>query len=230
MTNEDKPKIKITKNGPYLVSGNVPLSEETADADAEGYPEKWMETKKFKDQTEYLLCRCGQSKNKPYCDSSHLRVGFNGKENAGFKTYNELAKKFAGPELDLLDAKKLCSIARFCTRAAGTWNLTMYSDNEEARNLAIEQAGNCPSGRLVIYDKKTGQPIEPKLAPSIAITQDPTAKVSGPIWARGGIEMESADGRGYEKRNRVTLCRCGHSKNKPFCDGSHVDIGFNDKS
>jgi CDGSH-type Zn-finger protein len=45
---------------------------------------------------------------------------------------------------------------------------------------------------------------------------------------RGGIEVHSADGRVYELRNRVALCRCGASGNKPFCDGSHVATGFND--
>jgi CDGSH-type Zn-finger protein len=38
---------------------------------------------------------------------------------------------------------------------------------------------------------------------------------------RGGITIESADGVPYEVRNRVTLCRCGRSDNKPFCDASH---------
>ena len=52
--------------------------------------------------------------------------------------------------------------------------------------------------------------------------------MSGPIWVRGGITVESADGREYEVRNRVTLCRCGQSSNKPFCDGSHVECSFHD--
>jgi CDGSH-type Zn-finger protein len=52
--------------------------------------------------------------------------------------------------------------------------------------------------------------------------------VSGPIWVRGGIEIESAEGHAYQVRNRVTLCRCGKSQNKPFCDGSHVAHGFHD--
>ncbi|UCF09264.1 MAG: CDGSH iron-sulfur domain-containing protein, partial [Thermoplasmata archaeon] len=45
----------------------------------------------------------------------------------------------------------------------------------------------------------------------------------GPIWVRGRIPIESADGHIYEIRNRVTLCRCGWSSNKPFCDSSHLD-------
>ena len=49
---------------------------------------------------------------------------------------------------------------------------------------------------------------------------------NGPIWVRGGVQVVAADGEPYEVRNRQTLCRCGHSKNKPFCDGSHKEFGF----
>jgi CDGSH-type Zn-finger protein len=87
---------------------------------------------------------------------------------------------------------------------------------------------HCPSGRLTLHDKKTGKEIEDKLSPSIAVIEDPPLKCSGPLWVRGGITIESHDGKRYETRNRVTLCRCGASQNKPFCDGSHASIKFND--
>jgi len=80
----------------------------------------------------------------------------------------------------------------------------------------------------VVWDKNTKKPIEHKFEKSISIIEDSQAKVSGPIWLKGGIQLESADGTFYEKRNRMTLCRCGKSKNKPFCDGSHIQSGFND--
>jgi len=48
----------------------------------------------------------------------------------------------------------------------------------------------------------------------------------GPYWVRGGVRIESADGHVWETRNRVTLCRCGASSNKPFCDATHDEIGF----
>ena len=79
-----------------------------------------------------------------------------------------------------------------------------------------------PSGRLVAWDNETGKPIEPKLEPSLGLIEDPVEQCSGPIWARGGHR--------YEVRNRVTLCRCGASKNKPFCDGTHAAIKFRDES
>ena len=66
------------------------------------------------------------------------------------------------------------------------------------------------------------------MPPSIGIVEDPPLKCSDPLWACGEIIIESHDGTHYEKRNRVTLCRCGASSNKPFCDGSHASIKFND--
>jgi CDGSH-type Zn-finger protein len=48
------------------------------------------------------------------------------------------------------------------------------------------------------------------------------------LWVRGGIRVESEDGTPYERRNRMTLCRCGKSANMPFCNGSHASIKFKD--
>jgi hypothetical protein len=74
---------------------------------------------------------------------------------------------------------------------------------------------------LVTWDKN-GKAIEPVFKPSIGLITDPKTGKLGPLWARGGIPVESADGFTYEVRNRVTLCRCGKSLNKPFCDGRHL--------
>jgi CDGSH-type Zn-finger protein len=130
--------------------------------------------------------------------------------------------------LKLKDAPVLCAAARFCHRGGGTWDLTRRSDDPKARKLAVEEACDCPSGRLVECDKKTGKTFEKKSAQSIVLVEDPQNKVSGPIWLKGGVPVESSDGTTYEVRNRQTLCRCGKSQNKPFCDGSHIDAGFND--
>ncbi len=73
---QKKMKIKITKNGPYLISGNVPLSQEVIVTDKEGTPEKWKEEKKIKSGESYALCRCGKSKNKPFCDGTHIDINF----------------------------------------------------------------------------------------------------------------------------------------------------------
>ncbi len=224
-TSNDKPKarckIRISKNGPDLVSGGLPLTEQVIMCDSEGQSKEWGEGKKYTVPENYALCRCGQSRNKPFCDGSHSEVHFDGSEQASREPYLDQAKKLHGPELNITDARALCAGARFCDRAGSIWNL-MESDSPEAKELAIEEAVYCPSGRLVVWDKE-GHAIEPELEPSIGVVEDPHEGVSGPIWVRGGVTVECADGTNYEVRNRVALCRCGRSSNKPFCDGSHLD-------
>jgi len=227
--NKKIPKIKVTENGPYHVLGSLPMAKQIIAADEDGYSKEWKEGQSYPKKQECYLCRCGHSHDKPYCDKTHLKIGFDGTETAGKEKYIECAEKVSGPDLELTDCEGFCVSARFCDRLAGTWKLTEESDDPESKKLAIEQACNCPGGRLVAWDKKTGKAIEPDFEPSIGIVEDPEAGVSGPIWARGGIPIESAKGDEYEVRNRVTLCRCGRSKNKPFCDGKHR-AGFSDEN
>lgn len=226
---KNEKKIKIEKDGPYRVSENIPLEKEFAVPDNNNDPLSWKKGEKYKIEGEYHLCRCGKSKNKPFCDGTHQKIGFDGTETASKESYEKQAENISGPEMDLMDAPNLCSGARFCHRQGGTWDLTMKSDNPKAKEIAIEEACNCPSGRLTAIDKKTGKAIEPEFTPSISVTEDVPAKVSGPLWIKGGIEIESSDGSTYEVRNRQTICRCGKSCNKPFCDGSHIKEKFNDK-
>jgi hypothetical protein len=70
--------------------------------------------------------------------------------------------------------------------------------------------------------RQTGKAIEPALEKSIVIIEYPAKGEHGPLWVRGGIPVVSAYGKPYTIRNRLTLCRCGKSGNKPFCDGSHI--------
>jgi CDGSH-type Zn-finger protein len=133
-----------------------------------------------------------------------------------------------GPTLALSDVEGLCAFARFCDPGGKIWSLIDSTDHPEARELVIREAMHCPAGRLVLHDKKTHREIEERLPPSIGIVEDPVVGCSGPLWVRWGITIESADGKRYEKRNRVTLCRCGASDNKPFCNGSHASMMFDD--
>jgi CDGSH-type Zn-finger protein len=225
MDSTDTMKITITKNGPYVVSGSVPMARQTILADAHGNSIEWQEGEAFETTATFALCRCGHSSNKPYCDGSHLRVGFDGAETASRSLYLEQAVEQDGPTLILTDAQPLCAFARFCDVAGQVWNL-VEQEGQEAAALTAREAGLCPSGRLVAWDRRTKTAIEPEFKPSIGIVGDPTEGVAGPIWVRGGIPVVSAEGETYEVRNRVTLCRCGASRNKPFCDASHAKIGF----
>lgn len=215
-------KIRVTKDGPYQVSGGVPLHDEAIGVDEAGDSVRWVRGRDHFVTDAYALCRCGHSRNQPFCDGSHIEAGFDGTETTGTKPYLQSARLFKGPAIDLTDVAALCAYARFCDRAGTVWRLVRRSGDPDARATAIQEASDCPSGRLVVWDK-SGQPIEPDLEPSIAVVSDPQESNTGPLWVRGGIPVESADGAHYEIRNRVTLCRCGRSGCKPFCDGSHAD-------
>jgi len=222
MKKSERAKIEITQNGPYLVTGGLPLSEQWIVTNAEGDSLDYREGKKHPASPQYALCRCGHSGNKPFCDGSHQKVRFDGTETASRESYLKQAETIDGPTLRLTDADSLCAFARFCDPKGRIWNLVPASDDPEARRLAEYEAAHCPAGRLVVWDKKTGKAIEPKFEPSLGLIEDTEKKVSGPIWVRGGIPVIAADGKAYEVRNRMTLCRCGASNNKPFCDGSHA--------
>jgi CDGSH-type Zn-finger protein len=221
-------KIVVTKDGPYVVSEGVPLRLQTIQPNSEEFSWEWEEGTAFQVTSEYALCRCGQSGSKPFCDGSHARVQFDGTETASRLPFERQADEFDGPSLVLHDVEKLCAFARFCDPGGKIWGLMERTDEPDSRALVIREAAHCPSGRLAIHEKTNGQPIEPHLTPSIGIVEDPALGCSGPLWVRGGIRVESEDGQPYEPRNRVTLCRCGASQNKPFCDGSHASIKFND--
>lgn len=221
-------KVKVLRNGPYLVEGAIPLALQTIVSDAEGRSREWREGRALEVTQEYRLCRCGQSSNKPFCDDTHLKVSFDGTETPSMAPYLEQAEVFEGPTMDLTDAQPLCASGRFCDPDGSIWNLIEQTDDPDAVEKVKHQGSHCPAGRLVVWDKATRTPYEPALEQSIGIVEDPVAGVSGPLWVRGGIAIQAADGQTYEIRNRVTLCRCGASSNKPFCDGSHVSVGFQD--
>ena len=222
----EKMKIKVLKDGPYVVTGNVPLGEKIIEPIENEYVFK--DGRKFPLTEEYYLCRCGKSKDKPFCDGSHEKAGFKGTETASKDLFEDRADLLVGPELDLLDDSR-CAFARFCHRNEGNvWELTESSDDPHLREEAIIAASDCPAGRLVAVEKD-GTMIEPQLEPSIDIIQDPEKAVSGGIYVQGNILVESADGQVYEVRNRIMLCRCGKSRNKPFCDASHVPTHFSDE-
>ena len=213
--------IKVSKDGPYLVSGGTPVLRGTIVADPDGTALVWRFDTKFPLMEKCGLCRCGHSNKKPFCDGTHLKIGFVGTETAAPEEYLDKPKEFEGSVIRLLDYEELCASARFCHRAGGIWNLVKDCENPRIKQIMIEESWDCPSGRLVIYDKQSGKNLEPVLEKSIVAVEDPQVGVSGPLWVRGAITVESADGKTYCVRNRMTLCRCGKSTNKPFCDSSH---------
>ena len=220
--------LVVSVDGPYLVSGGVPMAVQVITPNAEGFSWDWTQGRSFEADESYALCRCGASKTKPLCDGSHEKVGFDGTETASRVLFARQAETYDGPTLRLRDAESLCAFARFCDSGGKIWSLIEQTDDPAARALVIREANHCPAGRLVVHERNAHKAIEEPLPPSIGVVEDPALGCSGPLWVRGGIAIESADGTRYETRNRVTLCRCGASSNKPFCDGSHASIKFDD--
>ncbi len=223
VTNKQQ-KITVTKDGPYIVSGSIPLSEMIITTDKRGFSYQWRKGMMYPLQETYSLCRCRKSKALPFCDGMHAQTGFDGTETANNKPYCDQAEQIEGPSMTLTDFIDICASARFCDRAGGIWKLTRHSDLHRSRSIAITEAGNCPSGRLVEWNKIPPGAIEPVFRPSIGLIEYPDKTGKGPIGVRGRIPVESSDGTIYEIRNRVTLCRCGRSENKPFCDSSHLEF------
>ena len=228
MSNATDAKVKIKLNGPYLVSGNLPLNKEIIGTNEQGDSVAWQRGQAYPAQEKYALCRCGQSANKPFCDGTHARVGFDGTETASRLPYLEQAETIKGPKMTLTDVDSLCAFGRFCDANGKVWNLVNETGQPAAKDNFTRQSCDCPSGRLIAWDNASGKAIEPKFEPSIGLVEDPSQHCSGPLWLRGGVQLIGADGFEYEVRSRMTLCRCGASKNKPFCDGTHLDIKFDD--
>ncbi|MDR1413289.1 MAG: CDGSH iron-sulfur domain-containing protein [Actinomycetes bacterium] len=223
-------RIDVTPHGPYAVTGGVPLVRVKIVTNDKGESVSWEQTGSYEVGECYVLCRCGHSHNKPFCDGTHCEIHFDGTETATHAEYADEAGVVRGEGVDLLDDEKFCIGARFCDRAGSVWTLTEESADPKKRELAVEEAALCPSGRLAMYIEELKKLNEPEFAggPSIAIIEDPLNKASSALWVRGGIPVYAGSGEAYETRNRQTLCRCGGSGNKPFCDASHYGLGFVD--
>jgi len=225
MPEEKKKRIKIMKNGPYCVFGSVPIKEKIITPVGNHY--EYRDGRKLPQKENYSLCRCGKSKDHPFCDGYHSQIDFDGQETASREKYDKRAEVLKGKEIDLMDDDR-CAFLRFChTEKGDTWDLIKKSDKKEERELAVKSAGECLAGRLTAVTKD-GEILEDDYKAEILILQDPEKEVSSAIIVKGNIEIESADGEIYEPRNAVALCRCGESNNKPFCDCNHIHTDFRD--
>ncbi|MGI9317740.1 MAG: CDGSH iron-sulfur domain-containing protein [bacterium] len=201
--------IEPKENGPYVVKsvGSV-TNAEGEDISAQ------------KDMV--FLCRCGQSNNKPYCDGTHKKVGFvSASENPKLGKW----KNYVGKQITIHDNRRLCAHAGECTHGlASVWRMgeKPWIDPDGADVEAIIAViEKCPSGAL-------GYTIEGK--PSAGASEGASVIVSknGPYHVSGAVSLDDSSVNTEDIPDSYALCRCGASKNKPFCDGSHWDINFSD--
>jgi CDGSH-type Zn-finger protein len=216
-------RVRIAEDGPYEVVGSPPLVR-TGQIETEfGEPIGWEDPTPIDAPDEFDLCRCGRSSRKPFCDASHETTAFDGTEVADRRHRTERERVLTGDGVVLTDDISLCTHAGHCAdRFTDVWEMIRRTSDPQVRARLQHMVDLCPSGRIAHATTADAEPDEPKFEPSIAVIRD------GPLWVRGGIPVESADGTTYEVRNRVALCRCGRSSNKPFCDGTHKVVGFRD--
>ncbi|MGA2491083.1 MAG: CDGSH iron-sulfur domain-containing protein [Anaerolineales bacterium] len=221
-------KIVIRKNGPYIVSCGIPLTHKTQVVSEYGEPLTWKKEEAIECKEDYALCRCGQSANKPFCDGTHRRIAFDGTEWADTSARETSHGAFpAGRKIIVEKDPSLCMSSGYCGFAnASLPELLVRTDDTQIRSLVIAMVERCPSGALTYRLEPDQTAIEPDLPQQIADTTEITSDgpITGPLWVTGGIPIERSDGQPFETRNRVTLCNCGHSGNKPLCDGTHRDM------
>ena len=218
---EGRPHIKIQADGPYIVTGSPKLARRIRVTNAEGESAAWEAGDDYPAQpAKFKLCRCGRSKDKPFCDDSHEDLSWDSKLVADHAPSETRRQFFEGVGMILTDDQSLCASFGYCDRFGGVWEEIKQTGNTEIRKQLKAQISLCPSGRLQYLRKKGGDPEEIEYEPMIAVIPN------GPYWVLGGIPVETPDGFVYEVRNRQLLCRCGQSKNKPFCDGTHWEINF----
>ena len=230
-TNNDidiKPKILPLPNGPYYLINDME-------------PKVVENLKNFKGEplsttVGIALCRCGKSNRKPFCDGTHSIIGFSSQNvNLNENDTNKLTIKnkrrdYVGKEITIHDNRKICSHAKECVNnlpsvfklGSKPW---IDSDGSKIQDI-INTVRKCPSGALS-YSIDGIEYRDPKEQ------RDPILTVlkNGPYYITGGIDLIGENiefGEGASKEH-YTLCRCGASENKPFCDGTHRTINFKDE-
>lgn len=169
------------------------------------------------------LCRCGHSKNKPHCDGSHNDAGFNGAPSD--VSHRDRVYSYEGAEITVYYNKLLCSHAGECGRLANlvfdpTAKPWVQPDNGSLEQISAVMAA-CPSGALRM--SLPGDPPQALTTDKVAITTEP----DGPYHVTNIPIAADYWGEGQSDKKYV-LCRCGLSGNKPFCDGTHHDVGWKD--
>lgn len=220
------PDVVVTPDGPYLVSRRLPLRRRHHIDSEHGDPITWSTPQQVEvpgDGETYALCRCGGSSHKPFCDGTHRTNGFDGSESAPTDTYAERSTAYPATGVTVRDDRSICQHAAFCgNQVTNVWKMTHSSDDPVVRAQMIAMVEHCPSGALTYRVDGEDVDGEPDLTPAVNVVAD------GPLWVTGSAVVQRSDGGTAEPRPRVTLCRCGASGNKPFCDGTHAKVGFTD--
>ncbi len=222
-----KPKILPLPNGPYYLINDM-------------QPKVVYNLQNFKGEplsttVGIALCRCGESKNKPFCDGTHNVIGFSSAnrtldENDDTKktAIKDKRRNYPGKEITVHDNRKICSHAAECVNNLSSvfklGSRPWINPDASKMNDIIDVVRRCPSGALSYsIDGVEYRDPEEQRNPIVTVLKN------GPYHITGGIELIGENiqfGEGASKEH-YTLCRCGASENKPFCDGAHKSSKFN---
>jgi len=208
MSSNDKAAIKPAPDGPYMVKNLKRLSNKSGAIDTK-------ETMAF--------CRCGGSANKPFCDGTHKKNGFSSAKLDG--RVPDKLDDYKGKKIVVHDNRGVCAHAGRCTDGLPSvfrMKQEPWIDAQQASAEEImETIRKCPSGALS-YSVEGVEQQDQDTDPAVFVSPN------GPYVVTGGPELlDTQRGEGASTQH-FTLCRCGGSKNKPFCDGTHWYIKFRD--
>ena len=232
---KEKPKISPLRDGPlYLLNDMEPKVVENL----QNYKGEPLSTVRG-----VALCRCGASNNKPFCDGTHIAIGFSsenktaaadndGNESNGDRTerlIKDKRKNYVGKEITIHDNRRICSHAAECVNTLSSvfkFNARPWINPDSARTKEIiDIVRKCPSGALSYSINGIEYRDPDEREPMV------TVSTNGPYLITGGIELMEDNIQWAEgaSKEHYTLCRCGASNYKPFCDGMHRTVNFRDE-
>jgi len=197
------PKITMIPNGPLKLESHSPIL--------------FKDGKQLDIQGTAYLCRCGLSKNKPFCDGEHAKSNF----NSSSEIEEELLQEYPGEKIHF--NRSICSGASECVRGLPSVFKSDNSEdwirpNENRAEHIVTTINKCPSGALS-YSIADRLEIDGRDIAIISIVEN------GPYDVEG-VEVSDKPTPTNASSSKMSLCRCGHSKNKPFCDYSHAEKGW----
>jgi CDGSH-type Zn-finger protein/truncated hemoglobin YjbI len=212
-----EPEIRVTLDGPYAVTNIQELRN-------------WL-GEELATKPEMELCRCGQSSTKPFCDGTHATTSFSGAKDP--KRVPDRRDTYEGQQIEIFDNRGICAHSGFCTdRLASVFHVgqePFIAPSGGRLDEIIQAVRACPSGALSygIDGVESRAQVDRARLASVEVSKD------GPYRITGGVRLVDELGNDVPRvegssREHFSLCRCGHSQNKPFCSGMHWYVKFTD--
>ena len=214
------PVLMAVPGGPLVAAGEMELTDHLGCAVDAG--------------PVVALCRCGRSAAKPECDASCLRSGFDDAKSP--QRVEDRRDTYIGQQVTVLDNRGLCQHSGLCTdRLASVFHTgaePFVTPSGGRMDEIIRAVRDCPSGALgyaidgiEARDQTDWGGTRP---PAVQITKDGPYRVTGSVALLDGTGTDLRGAGQGASTEHYALCRCGGSRNKPFCSGAHWDLGFQD--